>query len=119
MGTRQVLYVDSIIGSSRSLFLEFANGLNPADGRFPDLARSYAMAISDVLETIGISPEGVYMALGGFANPPSDQDDGDPIPCFFCGKPARLLIRVQDGYRTVCTHCNLEYHMNQNLVRTP
>lgn len=114
---RQVLYVDSIIALSRSLFLEFANGLDPDDERTPDLARSYAMAISDVLEKIGVPRIGIVMALGDAATFSSGLDYGGTIPCFFCGKPATSILEIQDEYRTVCLDHYFEFRPHLALKK--
>jgi hypothetical protein len=106
---RQVLYVDSIIASSRKLVNEFISGLDPHDDQSDKIAQSFAMAVSDVLNSIGVPQSGVQMAIGGYAEYFEDPHD-QPIPCFFCGNPATELIHITDEeYRAVCFHHYLEH----------
>lgn len=97
---RQMLYVDSIIGS----LAERMDYLRSERGDLTANNASVATVVYDVLNWIGLTDGAIRMVLGADA----DSIQGDPVhsvPCSICDAPAEWIAQTDDGYRLVCNEC--------------
>jgi hypothetical protein len=99
---RQVIYLDSIIGSLKAM-VDTQTALFAEDGlEFLSTELNTATLIYDVLQTMGISPDAIRLVLGD-AMEEIDPEPGSPIICYCCGnKATHVKENPMGGHRLVC-----------------